>query len=261
MQNTNTENIRNENVQDIFIRNATLSLLDLLNREIIIELKRGGKIEQHEIPIFYNFGSDEGFMKDFFIDLPTNCKYPNFAEGNYEQLPRGVVTLSSFSAKPANNTNKFVRGSFNEETRDENDQKVVKAFSARLFTIPMVLGYSLKLESDDLNKLFKMLEKIFDFYYKNQVRYFQFRGLRVPAQVTFPDTGQFTKSYNFTYADSNTATIQLDINLETYFPSFDDYSKVYKGNRISQINLNEKLLGGNQTVSDVWIDQDYPPSE
>jgi hypothetical protein len=261
MKVTHTENIRNENVQDIFLRNATLSMLDLLNRQVVIQLKRAGKIEDHEIPFFYNFGGDEGFMKDFFLELPTNCHYPNHAEGNYEQLPRGILTLSSFTIKPSDNTNKFVRGSFNEETRDENDQKVIKAFSSRLFTLPMVLTYNVKIESDNINKTFKIMEKIFDFYYKNQVRYFQFRGVRVPAQITFPDTAQFTKSYSFVYSDANTVSISLDINMETYFPSFDDHSKMYKGNTIKQFNLREVTGDEGTTLSDSWIDQDYPPSE
>jgi hypothetical protein len=261
MQVTHTENIRNENVQDIFLRNATLSMLDLLNRQVIIQLKRNDKIEDHEIPFFYNFGGDEGFMKDFFLELPTDCHYPNHAEGNYEQLPRGILTLSSFTIKPSDNTNKFVRGSFNEETRDENDQKSIKAFSARLFTLPMVLSYNIKIESDNINKTFKIMEKIFDFYYKNQVRYFQFRGVRIPAQITFPDTAQFTKSYSFVYSDANTVSISLDINMETYFPSFDDHSKMYKGNTIKQFNIKEVTGNDNTTLNDSWVDQDYPPAE
>lgn len=261
MKVTNNENVRNSNVQDIFLRNATLSLLDLLNREVVIQLVREGKIEDHEIPFFYNFGGDEGFMKDFFIELPTDCKYPSHAEGNYERMPRGIVTLSSFAIKPSDNTNKFVRGSFNQETSDDQGKRTMKAYSAMLFSLPMTLTFGVKIESDNINKTFKIMEKIFDFYYKNQVRYFQFRGIRIPAQVTFPDSAQFTKSYSFTYADQNTVSISLDLNMETYFPSFDDHSLRYKGNTIKQFNLRESTGSDNATLGDVWVDQDYPPSE
>jgi hypothetical protein len=228
---------------------------------VIIDLIRGGKVEKHEIPFFYNFGGDEGFMKDFFIDLPTDCKYPNHAEGNYEQLPRGIVTLSSFQIKTSDVTNKFVRGSFNQETRDENDQKVLKAYSARLFSMPMTLSFNVKIESDNINKTFKIMEKIFDFYYKNQVRYFQFRGIRIPAQISFPETATFTKNYNFVYTDANIVSISLDLNMETYFPSFDDHSRMYKGNTIKHINVREKTGDSGTTLDDSWIDQDFPPSE
>ena len=261
MKITKNENIRNENVQDIFLRNATLSLLDLLNREVVISLKRNDEITYHEIPFFYNFGGDEGFMKDFFIEIPDDCKCPSHAEGNYEQMPRGVVTLNGFQIKSGDITNKFVRGSFNQEVRDENDQKQLKAFSSRLFTLPMSLTFSIKIESDNINKTFKIMEKIFDFYYKNQVRYFQFRGIRIPAQVTFPETAQFQKSYNFTYTDSNIVSISLDLQMETYFPSFDDHSTFYKGNTIKQINLRENSGITGSTLDDVWIDRDFPPNE
>jgi hypothetical protein len=261
MKVSKNENIRNENVQDIFLRNATLSLIDLLNREVVISLKRNDEITYHEVPFFYNFGGDEGFMKDFFIEIPTDCKYPNFAEGNYEQMPRGIVTLSSFAIKSGDITNKFVRGSFNQETRDENNQKQLKAFSSRLFTLPMTLTFSIKIESDNINKTFKIMEKIFDFYYKNQVRYFQFRGIRVPAQVTFPESAQFQKNYNFSYTDNTTVSISLDLQMETYFPSFDDHSTFYKGNTIKQINVRENAQETGSTLNDVWIDQDFPPNE
>jgi hypothetical protein len=218
-------------------------------------------VTQHEVPFFYNFGGDEGFMKDFFIEIPDNCKLPNHVEGNYEQMPRGIVTLGSFTIRTGDITNKFVRGSFNQEVRDENDQKMMKAFSARLFTLPMTLAFSIKIESDNINKTFKIMEKIFDFYYKNQVRYFQFRGIRIPAQVTFPDTAQFTKSYSFTYSDANTVSISLELNMETYFPSFDDHSTFYKGNTIKQINLREDSGLTGSTLNDLWIDRDFPPSE
>jgi hypothetical protein len=261
MQRSNNENIRNNNTQDVFLRNATLSLLDLLNREIVIYQKRGDQVEEHSVPIFYNFGGDEGFMKDFFLELPTDCNYPNFAEGNYEQMPRGVITLDSFQIKTGDLTNKFVRGSFNQETRDENDQKQIKAYSSRLFVLPMSLTYSMKIESDNINKTFKIIERIFDFYYKNQVRYFQFRGTRIPMQVTFPETAQFQKSYNFTYSDTNVVTTSLSLAVETYFPSFDDHSTFYKGNRIDQFNLRQGQAQTGSALSDSWVDIDFPPSE
>jgi hypothetical protein len=261
MKNSNHENIQNENVNDIFMRNATLSLLDLLNRNVIIDLKRGDNIEKHEIPFFYNFGGDEGFMKDFFMELPTDCKYPTHAEGNYERLPRGIVTLNSFNIKSTDLTNKFVRGSFTQDERDANGQKTLKAYSSRLFTLPISLKYGVKIESDNINKTFKIIEKIFDFYYKHQVRYFQFRGIRIPAQITFPDTAEFQKSYSFSYTDANIVSITINLDVETYFPSFDDYSTIYKGDIIRQINFRESLTDSGAPLNDSWIDKDFPPSE
>jgi hypothetical protein len=79
--------------------------------------------------------------------------------------------------------------------------------------------------------------------------------------VTFPDTAEFAKTYNFDYTTDQKVTITLSLDFETYFPSFDDHSTFYKGNTIGQFNLREKGTDSNVTFNDSWIDKDYPPSE
>ena len=259
--NLNNEDIRNQNVQDIFLRNATLSLLDILNRKIIIDLVRDGNIEKHEIPFFYNFSGGEGFMKDFFIEVPNECKIPIHAEGNYDIVPRGVVTLKSFQIKSSDITNKFVRGTFLQQQRGENDEKVDKAYSARLYTLPLMLKFDVKILCDNLNKTFKIMEKIIDMYYKNKVVYFQYRGVRIPGQFVFPDSENFEKKYDFDYESDQRVNISFQIDMETYFPSFDETTVFYKGNTIGQIELNQKIKDSGASISDSWIDVDHPPGE
>lgn len=261
MKTQENNNIRNENIDDIFMRNATLTLLNLLNNEVIIELRRNDKIEKHEVPFFYNNSGTGGFMQDFFIDIPGDCNYPNHAEGSYDVVPKGIVTFKNFNIKTADLTNKFVRGSFNQEFQGENGEKVLKAFSSRLFSLPLNLNFEVKVTSDNLNKTFKIIEKILDFYYKNQVVYFQFRGVRIPAQITFPDTIEHQKKYDFSYTDDTYVNISFNISMETYFPSFDDYSTRYKGNKIRQFLLQYKTGDTNSTIDSSFIDKDYPPSE
>jgi hypothetical protein len=261
MQNSNHENITNRNTQDIFLRNATLALLDVLNRKIIIDLVRGDVIEKHEVPFFYNFAGTGGFMQDFFIDIPGDCKYPEFADGNYDVVPRGIVTINSFAIKPGDITNKFVRGTFTQEERDQNDQKVMKAYSSRLYSLPMDIKFDIKIKTDNLNKTFKIVEKIFDFYYKNEVVYFQYRGIRIPGQIRFPDSISNDKKYNFVYTDDTYVNTIFTIDMETYYPSFDDSSTMYKGNTIQQWGSGTKLEGSDTRIDLNWIDRDYPKTE
>jgi len=114
-----------------------------------------------------------------------------------------------------------------------------------------------KMGTDDPN----FTEKIFDFYYKNQVRYFQYRGIRIPGQVTFPETAAVQKQYDFNYTNNQNVTLTLDLNFETYYPSFDDHSTFYKGNTIGQFNLRNSQKDNGTVFDDTWIDKDYPPSE
>lgn len=261
MQISNHEKIDNANTQDIFLRNATLSLLDLMNRKIIIDLFRNDSIEKHEIPFFYNFAGNQGFMDDFFIDIPDNCKYPSFAEGNYDVVPRGIITLTGFNIQSGDITNPFVRGTFTQEERDNNDNKVMKAYSSRLRSLPMRLTFDLKIISDNLNKTFKITEKIFDFYYANAVTYFQYRGIRIPAQIKFPETMTNDKKYQFTYKDDTYVETTFQVTMETYYPSFDQSSTRERGNVIRQFGANKKMSDGGSNLGQIWTDQDYPTVE
>ncbi len=200
-------------------------------------------------------------MQDFFIDIPDDCKYPEFAEGNYDIVRRGIVTLNNFSIKTGDITNKFVRGTFTQEERNENDQKIMKAYSSRLYSLPMNLKFDVKIKTDNLNKTFKITEKIFDFYYKNEVLYFQYRGIRIPAQVSFSDSITNDKKYNFTYTDDTYVNTGFSIDMETYYPSFDDSSTMYKGNVIRQWGSFTKLSGNNTNIDKGWVDTDYPETE
>ena len=42
------------------------------------------------------------------------------AEGNYDPIPRGIITLSSFNVKSSDLVNKYVRGTFQRDEFDEN---------------------------------------------------------------------------------------------------------------------------------------------
>ena len=62
------------NTDDIFLRNLTISLLDLLNSEMHLTISRADHKEKFSVPFLYNFATDEGFLKDFYVGLPDNCE-------------------------------------------------------------------------------------------------------------------------------------------------------------------------------------------
>lgn len=260
MQISNHENIDNSNTQDVFLRNATLALLDTMNKKIVIDLSRDGNITKHKVPVYYNFAGTGQFMQDFFIDVPDGCEYPDHAEGNYEVVPRGEVTLQSFAVKSEDITNPFVRGTFKQEDRDENDAKVMNAYSSRLRTLPMDISFEIKFITDNLNKTFKISEKILDFYYANVVAYFQYRGVRIPAQIKFPENITNDKKYQFTYKDDTYIETTVAVKMETYYPSFDQSSTMHKGNVIRQFGVAKKTEGGT-VLGSTWSDQDAPITE
>jgi hypothetical protein len=242
------------NTDDIFLRNLTIALLDLLNGEMTLDLARDDHKETFNVPFVYNYGTDEGFLKDFYIGLPSDCRIP-VAEGTYDIIPRGIVTLSSFQVKPSDITNKFVRGSFTEPERGENDQQVLTGYSAQLFSLPLAIKFDVKIICDNLNKAFKIAESMLNINYANRVMYFQYHGVRIPAQFMFPASETVDKLYKFAMTDNNKLTISLSIDVETYFPSFEKTSKRNSKNVMERINVSRRIDGGNLTVGDEWTDQ------
>jgi hypothetical protein len=224
-------------------------------------MNRNGEIEKHTVPFFYNLAGNQGFMQDFFVDVPDGCIYPEHAEGNYEQTPRGIITLNGFKVVESDITNPFVRGSFTQEERNANDEKVMKAYSSRLRSLPMQLSFDVKIISDNLNKTFKIAQQIFDFYHANITTYFQYRGLRIPGQVKFPESMTNDKKYQFTYADDTYIETTFQVTMETYYPSFDQSSTMDKGNVIRQFGVDKKISGSNTALSSTWTDKDAPITE
>lgn len=251
----------NTNTHDIFTRNAIISLLELLNAESKFNIQRNDEIIEVTVPFFYNFGKDEQFMRDFFFNLPDGCNIP-LAEGNYERVPRGIVTLQSAQVIAGDMTNKFIRGNYQQEERDENDRKKIVGHSARLFNIPLSLTFSVEVRTDTLNEIFKIFEMFLNTFYANRVVHFQFRGLRIPGSFKFPDTTEINNNYVFDFnsAPDNFSSVKLTITMETYFPSFDSASDMLSKTAMSQINPAIRSTGGtslNPPQGD-WIDQTHP---
>ena len=84
--------------------------------------------------------------------------------------------------------------------------------------------------------------------------YFQYRGMRIPALFVFPDQATNDKAYKFSYTDNNKITISFQIEIETYFPSFDKTTEVYRGNVIDQF-LNKTVdKDSGQVGAKKWVD-------
>lgn len=237
------------NTDDIFMRNLTIALLDLLNSTMSINLARNDEVETFNVPFLYNYGTDEGFLKDFYVGLPDDCQIP-VAEGTYDIIPRGIVTLNSFQVKTSDITNKFVRGSFTEPERGSQGENILTGYSAMLYSLPISAKFDVKIICDNLNKAFKIAERMLEVNYSNRVMYFQYHGVRIPAQFQFPSTENFAegKKYTFSYADNNKLNVTMSIDVETYFPSFEQSSKRKAQNAMRDINFSVNQAG-NQAVA------------
>ena len=241
------------NTDDIFLRNLSISFLDLLNSTMLIDQSRNDTKESYAVPFLYNFGTDEGFLRDFYIGLPDDCNIP-VAEGTYDMIPRGIVTMTAFQVKNSDITNRFIRGQFTEIEKNANDQNVLTGYSAQLYSLPLVVNFGVKIITSTINQAMRIAESMLDLNYSNRVMYFQYKGTRIPAGFHFPENETIDKKYSFTYADNNKLHVNFSVDVETYFPSFEQTSKRKSSNVMERINLRE-FQNPDEKVSSTWVDK------
>lgn len=245
--------MKTTNVNDIFFRNLTISLLELLNTNITINQARDNVMETFNVPFMYNYGSDEGFLRDFYIGLPDGCQIPT-TEGTYDMVPRGIVTLQTFQVKSSDITNRFIRGSYTEVEKDLNDENILTGYSAQLYSLPMAIAFDIKVITASINQAFKIAQNLLDILYSHRVIYFQYKNIRIPAQLFFPDTKTIDKKNSFTYQDNNKLILNMNTEVETYFPSFESTSKRKSSNIMERI-LHRSFDKSKEQIHTNWIDQ------
>ena len=225
------------------MRNAIAGCLDYLNRKITIDQYVNGQDEKYAVKFYYNFGSDEQIMKDFFVQYDHGCLLHKNPEGNFDMRPVGVLKFNSFSIRTSDMTNKYVRGSYTQESTDDNLQKSIAAYSAYLFRLPMTIKMSADIEADNLGQSMRVMESILTNIYKSNTIYFQFNGVRVPAELLMSDSIDLDKKTDFTYDDNNKSHAKFDFDINTTFPIFDDSTIRSKAHTIRQFRM---MLNGEE---------------
>ena len=94
------------NKDDSVIRHIIVGLLADLNGKLSFhrQISNDERVEV-DVPFFYAVGGDENFLKDHFLFSNVNglgCDPDGeFADGNYDKVPRGIVNLTSFAIDPS----------------------------------------------------------------------------------------------------------------------------------------------------------------
>lgn len=216
------------NTDEVFLRGLITSLLRSFNEKLkYTQVNDQQQVLEVFVPFFYSLTGDEPFLQDFFIHY-RNCETDQIiAEGNYDVIPRGVVSLQSSEINTASLGNKFVRTSYAVETTKGE----MKTFSSYTNSVPLNLSFNITIKVDTLLDAFKIYQSVITTFYKTYSFSFEFEGYRVPAQVGFPESYEMTKQLEFSY-NNNPQLIEFrfTVAVETYFPEKDLTTERFRGN-------------------------------
>ena len=218
------------NTDNVHTRAVIVGLINLLNSRIQYEnVLSDTVVETIGVPFLPNMGGDERFLQDFFTHW-NDCQHPRMADGNYDVIPRGVVTLGSNTINTTAMTHRFVRGSYVKEVNGE-----LQRFNAFLNSIPLTMDFSIEVETDTVIDAFKIQQAILETFYKVQVFSVSFKGFRVPCQAGFSDELGIEKTFEFTYQDETAIKFVFSVSVETYYPVTDPTTERLDSNRMTRV--------------------------
>lgn len=226
------------NVDEVFLRGVIVGLLRNLNEKVTYtQINQEQQVLKVYIPFFYSMSGDETFLQDFYLDYLDCDGNSPFAEGNYDIIPRGVVTLTGVNIDTQSLTNGFVRATYNVEDVQGN----MKAYSSYMNSVPLAMSFDIKLRADTLLDTFKIFQSVVQVFYKVFSFSFEFGGMRIPVQVGFPEQYQNDKQLEFSYNNTQKwIETSFSIAVETYYPQKDLETERFRGN-LMQAGIRLKI--------------------
>ena len=208
------------NTDNVHSRAVIVGLVNLLNTRVQYEnVLSDTNIDIVTVPFFYSMTGDERFLQDYFLE---------WNDGNYDVIPRGIVTLESNTINTTAMTHRFVRGSYVKEVAGQ-----LQTFNAFLNSIPLSMTFDIKIETDTNLDAFKIQQSIIETFYKTQVYSVSYKGFRVPCQVGFPEDYGIDKTFEFSYQTETKIVMGFSLAVETYLPVIDPTTERKNSNRIT----------------------------
>jgi len=204
------------NNENILSRAVIAGMLGVLNNSITYNQVWGNEdIEEISIPWFYNQSGDERFMQDFYTFYHA-CNFPKPVDGNFDQIPRGVITYTGANIDANRITNRFVQGRYLKEV----DGKLQSYFSY-LYSIPLTISFDCELWLDTQITALKVEQAIREVFYKTITFYVYYKGMRLGCTAGFSEDIIVDKLIEYSFAEDNRIKITFTIEVEAYQPVFD----------------------------------------
>lgn len=214
------------NYDDVFSRSVLAGLLSVLSEKINLTniTERGEEIKN--VPFFSNMAGNSRFMQDFFF-FGQKCIYPKLADGNYDRIPRGVVTRTAHSINQAALTHRFIRAKFVKNVNGKLEE-----YSAYTNSIPIQTTFEVEILTDTYLDMMKIEQMLVEVFYKTQIYSIFYKGFKIPAQCGFPEEYGSEHLFEYSFPDGQPSKLTFPIEVQTYQPVIDPTSVMANNKRI-----------------------------
>ncbi len=222
------------NKDDSVIRHVVVGLLADLNSKLSFwrQISNDERVVV-DVPFFYAVSGDENFLKDSFLFSNVNgpgCDPDGqYADGNYDKVPRGIVNLTSFAVDPAKLVNKRNMGQYSMM----NENGLMEGFVAEFEMIPCVIGVDVEILVSSQLDLFKVTEAIVKKMYKANfynvdAGHLEEGTYRISSEYMMPDDYSQERPVEYSFDDKSNHKITFSLEVNSFVPSFDFEEDTYR---------------------------------
>lgn len=186
------------NNENIISRAVIAGLLGVLNNDIKYEQAwANDDIEEVSIPWFYNQSGDERFMQDFYTHY-ADCNFPRPVDGNFDAIPRGVITYTGSTIDANRVTNRFVKCRYLKLVNGK-----LESFVSYMYSIPLTIRFDCELWADTQLTALKVEQSIREAFCKTVTFYMYYKGMRLGATAGFSEDYNVTKNIQYSFESDN----------------------------------------------------------
>lgn len=211
-----------------FFRRIYAGLIGVLDQKMLLVRDWMNDPETIAIPFYPSMVGQERYMQDFYVNLGEHR-----SDGGNDIIPRGHIDLPTIFVIPANSVNRYVRAEYEKE-----QSGLVQTYTANINGIPLSLIFPVDIIVHSMNDVLNISETILDTFFKVQTFDIIYKGLNIPVQVGFPENVTYEKTISYGFGDETEKHIKFDLQVETYLPSLDFTTELFRGSVMTNITNN-----------------------
>jgi hypothetical protein len=223
------------NSDNVFFRALVVAFINSLNERIRYDVVVSPtESRPFSLDFYYSIVGDGRFIQDNFINM-DNCTL-SFADGNYDPIPRGVVSIQGIEMPEDSLTNNYVRIEYQKLV-----EGAMKTYSAQAIIVPLRVTFQVDIIVDILLDYFRIVQVAFSEFFKTIPFSFRYESIRIPARAMLPSPLPGEKPYSYSYSDDQRIKMGFTIEVETYLPVIDQTTEFFKGNSMQTFSSSQEI--------------------
>jgi hypothetical protein len=199
------------NYNNIYFRMLNISLAKTLNKRLRwINYFRDEK-KCVIVPIYLKYAGSERFLLDSYIDDITDKR----VELNTDQIPRGIITPTSFNSISEEFSNPNIYMPKNTKIHNKYTKVITKVFA-----IPINVSYEVEIRIDNEIDTYKCSEKILDLFFNYRFFNMNYFGIKIDNILELPDDKNIELPTEISMDSDNVKSITFSLNVRSYYPSW-----------------------------------------